>query len=146
MPRCFDDDVNELTLFDNLSNSKIVMYYRDPTPEERVAYANESVSRKRNKVVMRVSETRLKYGLLIMTGFREGDILVKESGVKVPISSDPSSPNYRPGWKDLWKQKAADLIMQLAMIVFDGSSELEEADTTPDTGDAPGIQPADEVG
>jgi hypothetical protein len=132
MARCFDDEINELTLYDNISNSNIVMYYRDPTTEERTAYANESVQRKRNKIVMRVPETRIKFGALIMTGFREGDIIVKEAGQKIAISSDPGSPNYRSDWKDRWKLKAADLLMLLAAHVFDVSAETEDPELDAD--------------
>ena len=128
MARDLDNDFNELKLHDNISDSQIVLYYREPTTEERMAYANESVQRKRNKVVTRVPETRVKFGAMILTGFREGDFIFKKDGVKVPMSADASSPNYYPDWKSHIQRKASDLLMILAAHVFDTSAEAEPGD------------------
>ena len=132
MPRSFSDDTNELIIFDNISNSQIVLNYRMPTTRERTAYANESVSRQRNKIVTKVPETRIKFGEIILTGFREGDFTIKKNGKTVPLSSDPSSPNYYSEWKTMIREKAADLLMYLASQVFDGSAETEDAGFEPD--------------
>ena len=128
MARSLSDDINELKIFDNISGSSIVMYYRDPTTEERTAYANASVRRKRNKIITKVPETRIEYAEKIMTGFREGDFTIKKDGQPQPISSEPSSPNYYPEWKNLLRKKASDLLMLLAGHVFDGSAETEDAE------------------
>lgn len=138
MARSFSDEINELRLFDNISNSTLVLYYRDPTTEERTAYANESVQRKRNKIITKVPETRIKFGSMIMTGFRDGDFTIKKNGHESPMSSDASSPNYCADWKPWFNKKAADLLMLLAAHVFDASAETEadEFDATGDEDDA----------
>lgn len=131
MARSLSTETNELILYDNISNSKLVFYYRDPTTAERMAYANESVQRKRNKIITKIPETRIKYAEMIMTGFREGDFTEKKNGKEQPLSSDPSSPYYCQGWKEMIKTKAADLLMLLAAHVFDASAETEDAGAEP---------------
>ena len=126
MARSLSESTNELRINDNISNSLIILYYRDPTTEERLAFANESVQRKRNKVITRVPETRLKFGMMILTGFRDGDFTGEKDGKKTPMSSDPSNPNYFPDWKDQIKQNAADLVMLLSGHIFDASAETED--------------------
>lgn len=128
MPRSIDNEINELKICDNISNSTLVLYYRQPTTQERAAYANESVQRKRNKIVTRIAETRLKYGAMILEGFREGDFTRKRDGRTVPMSSDPQSPQYVPDWKDQVVAGAGDIVMLLAAHVFDAPAETEEPD------------------
>lgn len=132
MARSILDEINELRLYDNISSSTIVLFYRDPTTAERTAYANESVQRKRNKIITRIPETRIKFGAMVLTGFREGDFIGKKDGQKTPMSSDSSSPNYFPDWKEQITQKAADLLMLLATHVFDGSAETEGGEYEPE--------------
>ncbi|WP_157468230.1 hypothetical protein [Desulfatibacillum aliphaticivorans] len=128
MARVFSDEPNKLTLQDNVSNSKIVLFYRNPTTAERAAYQNETVRRKGKKVEVRISQARLKYGEKILVGFRDGDFAREENGKAVPMASYPSSPNYVEDWKDQVMKNAADLVMLLAGHVFDSSAEVEEDD------------------
>ncbi|ACL05236.1 conserved hypothetical protein [Desulfatibacillum aliphaticivorans] len=138
MGRVFSDEPNKLTIQDNVSNSKIVLFYRTPLPSEMAAYHNETVRRKGKKLEVRVAQARLKYGEKILVGFRDGDFAraVKENEeVKtVPMASDPNSPNYCQDWKDQVMKNASDLVMLLAGHVFDSSAEVEETDE-PETGE-----------
>lgn len=126
MPRRLSDEINELKVQDNISDSTLVLYYRTPTTQERVGYTNESIQRKRNKIVYRQGEARLKYGGLILTGIGEGDFERKEGDGFVPISSDSSSKHYYKDWKEHIKKYASDLIDLLAIHVFDMAAELED--------------------
>lgn len=119
---------NELTIHDNMSDSDIVLYYRTPTTKERQAYANLSVQRKGRKIKINTAEARLKHGLRILTGFREGDFVRSEGGKEIPYSWDKGSPNYLPTWKEEIERGAADLVMLLAAHVFDGSAEINMDD------------------
>lgn len=119
---------NELVIHDNLSDSDIVLYYRTPTTTERNGYQNMAVSRRRNRVVLNQAGARLKYGLLVLTGFRDGDFVRDVDGHAEPYSSDPDSPRYLPAWKDEVAAGAADLVMLLAGHLFDASAEIEEAE------------------
>lgn len=135
MARSIEQEVNELKIFDNISNSSLVVYYRNPTTQERAAYANESVQRKRNKIVTRIPEARLKFGGLILEGFREGDFTRKAGGKTVPMASDPQSPHYDPDWKKRLLEGASDIVMLLAGHVFDVSAETEDPDEKLDDGE-----------
>jgi len=125
MPRDLSGGRNELTVQDNRSKSTIVLYYRDPTTKENVAYSNEMYQRKGRKVVTRLGETRQKYGSRILTGFREGDFVKNESGQQIPLSSDKESKFHDPEWKKLLQERASDMIEILAIHVFE--SPVEES-------------------
>jgi hypothetical protein len=137
MARRLSDDLNTLNIRDNLSGSDIVFSYRMPTTKERIAYTNESFSRKGRKVKSKVVETRIKYALQILQGIREGDFEIKKDGEFVTIASDPKSSHYIEEWKDHIKQHAADLLELLALQVFDApASTVPEEDTEEDEEDA----------
>ena len=131
MPRDLSGGRNELTVQDNRSKSTIVLYYRDPTTQENVAYSNEMYQRKGRKVVTRLGETRQKYGSRILTGFREGDFVKIEGGQQISLSSDKESKFYDPEWKKLIQERASDMIEILAIHAFESpveeSSEFAEA-------------------
>ena len=128
MPRKTGEEINELRLYDNISNSTIVLYYRTPTTKERTGYANEAIQRKRNRVVFRQAEARLKYGARILVGFRTGDFMKKVGDKWVPYASDEGSEHYDSSWKARLNEGAADLIELLAAHVFDVPAELEDVE------------------
>jgi len=143
MPRRIGDgdQVNELRLFDNISQSEIVLYYRMPTTTELTGYANESIQRRRGKIVFQQPQARLKYGARILTGFRAGDFERKQGGAYVPMASDPQSEHYAADWKEHLVKYAPDLIMVLAAHVFDAPAEIGENGT--DGESAPGGEDAE---
>jgi len=65
-------DKNVLTINDTISGDKIELYYRLPTTEEMVDYQSHMFRRQGKKLLINAFETRLNYGLKILTGFREG--------------------------------------------------------------------------
>ena len=142
MARIIGTANNSLKIHDNISDSDIVLFYRSPTTSERTGYANMSVQRRRNKVTLHQAEARLKYGLLILTGFREGDFVRDAGGRPEVFSSDPGSAHYRSNWKEEIEEGAADLVMLLAAHVFDVSAEIDAPDDVAGQGeegeDAPG--------
>lgn len=119
MPRRLGDALNEMRFQDNLSGSEIVLLYRMPTTQERIAYTNESFQRKGRKLVNRAVQTRMKFGLAILEGFREGDFERKTGTGWTPIASDPTSDHFFPEWKEHVEKYASDLIEHLAIRVFD---------------------------
>jgi hypothetical protein len=118
MPRLLNDKPCEVVFQDRISNSEITLYYRLPTTEERIAYANAQIIRKGNTIKNNMGEARSKYGLLILTGFKDGDF-EKEEGR--PLASDPKSPHYDPAWKSYLRQFASDIVSLLAIHVFEAS-------------------------
>jgi hypothetical protein len=108
---------NAIAINDAVSGSTLELYYRTPKTSEMAAYQAKFIKRQGKKVLINSFETRLEFGLKIITGFREGDFGVDGK----PISSDPSSPNYREDWKRLLKENAADVVTVLAFTVFEGA-------------------------
>ena len=136
MPRRLGEEDNEMRFQDNLSGSEIVLFYRMPTTKERVSYTNESFQRKRNKVVNRSVQARMKFGLEILTGFKEGDFEIKaKDGEWSPISSDPDSEHYYPDWKEHVRKYASDLIEHLAIRVFDIPVQTPDEDEEVEPGE-----------
>lgn len=125
MPFIFTDEPNKLKLHDHFSNSTIVLFYRSPSAKEQAAYTNGMTRRERNKLVNCTGEQRQTMGAEILTGFREGDF---EKPGGVVISSDPGSPNYDKGWKDLVKKYAPHLIEALAIHAFEQTASVDEGD------------------
>lgn len=119
---------NTLTIQDTRSGTEIELYYRNPTSREEALFQAKVVKRKGTKVVLKSFDTRLEFGLKVLTGFREGDFGIDGK----PISSDPDSPNYREDWKNILADGAADIIRTVGMTVFEGvrvnnaDIELEE--------------------
>lgn len=145
MPRRLSDD-NELVIQDNISGTTIVLKHRLPTTKERTGYANNSFQRSRNKVKSRVNETRLNYGLKILTGFRDGDFEIERDGKWVPIASESQSPNYVEDWKLQVKQYGADLVEVLAARVFEAPAEILDEDPEEDEDEPEELDPEDAEG
>ena len=128
MPRIMDDGLNTFRIQDNISNSELEVYYRMPATEERTAFSNEAIQRKRNQVVFRTAQTRLKFGLKILTGIREGDFIVKKEGKNVSLISNSNADGYDPEWKQKMKTYASDIVELLAAHVFENPAEALETD------------------
>ena len=103
------------------------LYYRRPTTEEVVAYNSKLFIRKNGRAHNNVVPTRIEMGLRILTGFQDGIFTVNGKGV----SSDSSSPDYYPEWKNLLKQVLSGTVANFAFKVFEAVSE-----TQPDVPDA----------
>jgi hypothetical protein len=115
MPRKLTDEPQTLTVRDPVSGTVITFYYRIPTSEERVAYQTSVFRIEGQRGQMRLGETRLKYGLEIVTGFAPGDFYLIKEGQEVPLNPEEDSD-----WKDHLARYAPDLISFLAQYVFEG--------------------------
>jgi phosphate-selective porin len=116
---------NTLILDDYIGGGEVHLYYRMPTPAERAAFLNAVVRRKGRKVETRTGQARQEYGLLILTGFREGDFL-DESGA--PFSAVAEAETYRADWQALVMKAGADLVELLGAFVFEGSASVRTPD------------------
>ena len=117
MPRELSAEPCEVTFDDRISGDKITLYYRMPTTEERVKYANGYVTRKGNQIVSTLGELRMKAGSAVLTGFNTGAFQT-DKGL---ISSKAGEPGYDPAWKAAVKQHASDIVEALAIHVFESS-------------------------
>lgn len=91
------------------------MHYRRPTSEERVAYQMSAFRLEGGRRRFCLGETRLKFGLEILTGFGPGDFLVLEENGAVPLD-----PVGHPDWKERVGEHAPDLVSYLAQQIFEG--------------------------
>src|SRR5512134_1157262 len=88
-------------IFDAPSGQTCGIYYRRPKPSECIAYQSSLLKRKGDKIQDNTTKTRLEFGLKIITGIREGDYGVEDGNGELPLSSDPSSKDFREDWKEL---------------------------------------------
>lgn len=110
-------DRNEITINDTRSGTEIKLFYRNPRTQEEVGYQAALFLRKGGKLKINAFETRMKYGMAILTGIREGDFGIDGK----PISSDIASPNYREDWKALIAAQAPDIVTTFAFAIFEGA-------------------------
>ena len=115
MPRVLGEERHTLRVQDPVSGSVITLYYRRPSSEERVAYQLSAYRFEEGERRFCLGETRLKFGLEILTGFGEGDFQVREDGQEAPLD-----PIRQPDWKARLAEHAPDLVSYLAQQVFEG--------------------------
>jgi len=135
---------NFLTLHDNLSDTKIRLYYRMPTTSERQSYTSRRFVRKGKKMIDKTEEVRLADGKKILTGIREGDFEKQQGDTWVTFSSDEKSKLYDPDWKNRVEKDGADLIMLMAAQVFEGSAHVADSDDEDDAQDESGEEESQE--
>jgi hypothetical protein len=114
MARILGEERQVLAVADPVSGSVVTFYYRRPTSEERVAYQVSAYRLEGGQRRFCLGETRLKFGLEILTGFGPGDFLLQEEG------GAPLDPERHPDWKARLAEDAPDLVSYLAQQVFEG--------------------------
>ena len=70
-----------------------------------------------------LGETRLQFGLEILTGFGAGDFLVAADGGDTPMD-----PERHPDWKERVGEHAPDLVSYLAQQIFEGLRVVSRED------------------
>ncbi len=115
MARLLGEQRHVLAIQDPVSGSVINLYYRRPTSEERVAYQLSAFRLEGGERRFCLGETRLKFGLEILTGFGAGDFVIKAEGEEIPLE-----PTQHPDWKERLATEAPDLVSYLAQQVFEG--------------------------
>ena len=115
MGRVLAAESHALAILDPVSDSVVTLYYRRPTSEERVAYQMSAYRLEGNERRFCLGETRLQFGLEILTGFGPGDFLVPEAEGPVPLDRE-----RHPDWKARLQEHAPDLVSYLAQQVFEG--------------------------
>jgi hypothetical protein len=115
MARILGDQGHTLMIQDPVSGSVITLHYRRPNSEERVAYQLSAFRLENGERRFCLGETRLKFGLEILTGFGAGDFVIPEEGGETPLD-----PSRHPDWKARLAEDAPDLVSYLAQQVFEG--------------------------
>ena len=113
-----------MSVQDPVSGSAITLYFRRPTSEERVAYQLSVFHLEGGERRLRLSETRLKFGLEILVGFAAGDFLIQAEGGVQDLD-----PEHHPDWKEHLAQHAPDLVSYLGQQVFEGLRVLGRGET-----------------
>lgn len=115
MPRILGEDRHQMAIQDPVSGSAIRLYFRRPTSEERVAYQLSVFHLEGGDRRLRLSETRLKFGLDILVGFEPGDFVIRDNG-----EPEALDPKRHPDWKEHLARHAPDLVSYLGQQVFEG--------------------------
>jgi hypothetical protein len=115
MARLLGEQRHVLAIQDPVSGSVINLHYRRPTSEERVAYQLSAFRLEGGERRFCLGETRLKFGLEILTGFGPGDFIVSAEGEETPLDTARHSD-----WKERLAVEAPDLVSYLAQQVFEG--------------------------
>ncbi len=123
MPRVLGEDRHSLMVHDPVSGSEVTLYYRRPTSEERVAYQVSAFRLEGGQRRFCLGETRLRFGLEILTGFGPGDFLVTVNGEETPLD-----PERHPDWQERLRQHAPDLVSYLAQQIFEGLRVVSRED------------------
>jgi hypothetical protein len=121
MARLLGEKHHVLAIQDPVSGSVINLYYRRPTSEERVAYQLSAFRLEGGERRFCLGETRLKFGLEILTGFKAGDFIITGEGEEIPLD-----PAQHPDWKERLAGEAADLVSYLGQQVFEGMRVLTQ--------------------
>ena len=115
MARILGEQRHALAIQDPVSGSVINLTYRRPTSEERVAYQLAAFRLEGGERRFCLGETRLKFGLEILTGIGAGDFILSDEGGETALD-----PARHPDWKARLAADAPDLISYLAQQVFEG--------------------------
>ncbi len=84
MARILGEPRHTLAIQDPVSGSVVTLHYRGPTSEERVAYQLSAFRLEGGERRFCLGETRLKFGLEILTGFGAGDFIIAAEGGRPP--------------------------------------------------------------
>ena len=115
MPRFLGEERHQMAISDPVSGSVITLYFRRPTSEERVAYQLSVFHLDGGERRLRLSDTRFRFGLEILSGFEAGDFMIQ-----VDREVQSLDPDRHPDWKEHLGKHAPDLVSYLGQQVFEG--------------------------
>ena len=106
---------NEIVIQDNLSNTRIIFYYKTIKTADRLSYNSEMLKSLTEGGDIKVTqEKQLNFVLDYITGFEEGSF----SYDGAVISCDENSKNYKADWKVFLKENASDLLFTVSGVLF----------------------------
>lgn len=121
-------ETNKMVLFDKLSGTKIELYYRTVTSDDRIKYKSAILNQltKSQKIEDAVN-LQLAWAEKIITGFKKGDFTIDGK----PISANKTDKEYYEGWFGVLKETATDLILVLIETVLGETSFVVREQTVP---------------
>jgi hypothetical protein len=116
MPRDVSEINHELEVFDKVCGEKMVLFYRMPTNDERVAHQEATIRRKGRKVLVKKNQfnEQVLMGTKVITGFKKGAFAFK----KQLFSSDENDSAYAQDWRDKVVLGASDILAVLGRHVI----------------------------
>ncbi len=146
----------EVCIYEERSGTTQSLFARDPTPQERIGYMNESVFQDGGVVVNKVAQTRLKFGCSVLEEAQaaakpedSGYGFFNEKGEWVPLTSEVEKIPVRhkdvvkeytelygqawcewigklPLWKLFLLAKAPSHIDRMADVIFEGAARYRQ--------------------
>lgn len=109
---------NLMEIQDNLSNTKIGIYYETIKTSDRIQYQSELLKilqdSPESERIKNTTKYRLDFTLSKITGFTDGSFSVDGN----EISSDPDNEKYYPDWKLFLNDNAGDIVETVAGVLF----------------------------
>lgn len=107
--------VNEIKIFDKMSQSEITFYYRKPKSSEYIQYQSSIIHNIVNKKnVEDAQKIQIEWVLKFLIGFKKGSFVINGK----EIASDKSDPDYYEEWKELLKEEEAPLLLTIAKEII----------------------------
>ncbi|MFA5803667.1 MAG: hypothetical protein WC879_03395 [Melioribacteraceae bacterium] len=121
-------DLNEMTIFDVLSGTKIKLFYKTPTTSDRILYQSAILNllTKTQKIESMV-ELQMNWAEKFLMGFRKGDFTLDEK----EISSDAKDKDFYNGWFGVVKETAGDILLVFIKTLFGESSYVIKDEPRP---------------
>lgn len=116
-------DKNSIAIFDKLSGTGIVLFYRTPSTKERVKYKSEMVMALNSRNFERMYEIQIEWAKKLLTGFSSTSFGYDGK----PISSDPSNENYDANWLKMLEESSSDLLMDFSESVMGQTTFIVKA-------------------
>lgn len=109
---------NLIEIQDNLSNTKIGIYYETIKTSDRIKYQSDLLKVLQDSSeadrVKQAMEFRLDFILDRITGFTDGSFSVDGE----EISSDKEKENYYPDWKTFLKENCGDILESVSNLLI----------------------------
>ena len=148
--------LNEIRIYDEKSASTQILFARDPTPQEQLAFDRERVTQKRGKTLNRIRQTRLNYCCRVLDhpqaaaspkdtgyGFWLDSVWVPLTTevAQVPVARETVLEDYTkayggewarwiaelPPWKVLLLAGAAQHVERVGSGEFEGAADYRQA-------------------
>ena len=118
MPRdlkAAESEKNVMIFMDQLSGSRLTLFYKAPTTTDRINYKSAIVKvALKSKDEKEIFDVQLNWADKFITGFAEGDFTLGDK----PISTDKESENFYDGWRQVLRDGAADIMFNFTETLF----------------------------
>lgn len=115
---------NLISIQDNLSNTKIGIYYSTIKSSDRIKYQSELLKVLQDapdaEKIKSAMEFKLDATLRFITGFSENSFSMDDK----PISSDEKSELYYSDWKIFLRENASDILDSVNNLLFGNSNYI----------------------